>query len=99
LLALAFSSDAGARADAIAWYEELARVEASPLAALSGISLRAGDGQTGAAESVTTAWAPTDDAARRLAAWARAAYEAEVPAPEELPGQLETVPRRPLSPG
>jgi uncharacterized protein len=98
LLALAFSSDAGARADAIAWYEELARVEASPLAELYRIILLAEDGQTEAAESVATAWAPTDDAARRLAAWARAAYEAEVPAPEELRAALEAV-RRQLPPG
>lgn len=98
LLALAFSSDAGARADAIAWYEELARVEASPLAELYRIILLAEDGQTEAAESVTTAWAPTDDAARRLAAWARAAYEAEVPAPEELRAAIEAV-RRELPPG
>ena len=98
LLALAFSSDAGARADAIAWYEELARVEGSPLAELYRIILLAEDGQTEAAESVTTAWAPTDDAARRLAAWARAAYEAEVPAPEELRAAIEAV-RRELPPG
>ena len=98
LLALAFSSDAGARADAIAWYEELARVEGSPLAELYRIILFAEDGQTEAAESVTTAWAPTDDAARRLAAWARAAYEAEVPAPEELRAAIEAV-RRELPPG
>jgi uncharacterized protein len=98
LLALAFSSDAGARADAIAWYEELARVEGSPLAELYRIILLAEDGQTEAAESVATAWAPTDDAARRLAAWARAAYEAEVPAPEELRAAIEAV-RRELPPG
>jgi membrane protease YdiL (CAAX protease family) len=98
LLALAFSSDAGARADAIAWYEELARVEGSPLAELYRIILLAEDGQTEAAESVTTAWAPTDDAARRLAAWARAAYEAEVPAPEELRAAIEAVSRE-LAPG
>ena len=98
LLALAFSSDGGARADAIAWYEELARVEASPLAELYRIILLAEDGQTEAAESVTTAWAPTDDAARRLAAWARAAYEAEVPAPEELRAAIEAVSRE-LPPG
>ena len=98
LLALAFSSDAGARADAIAWYEELARVEGSPLAELYRIILLAEDGQTEAAESVTTAWAPTDDAARRLVAWARAAYEAEVPAPEELRAAIEAV-RRELPPG
>ena len=98
LLALAFSSDAGARADAIAWYEELARVEGSPLAELYRIILLAEDGQTEAAESVATAWAPTDDAARRLAAWARAAYEAEVPAPEELRAANEAV-RRELPPG
>lgn len=98
LLALAFSSDAGARADAIAWYEELARVEGSPLAELYRIILLAEDGQTEAAESVTTAWAPTDDAARRLAAWARAAYEAEVPAPEELRAAIEAVSRE-LPPG
>jgi CAAX protease family protein len=98
LLALAFSSDAGARADAIAWYEELARVEGSPLAELYRIILLAEDGQTEAAESVATAWAPTDDAARRLAAWARAAYEAEVPAPEELRAAIEAV-RRELAPG
>ena len=97
LLALAFSSDAGARADAIAWYEELARVEGSHLAELYRIILLAEDGQTEAAESVTTAWAPTDDAARRLAAWARAAYEAEVPAPEELRAAIEAV-RRELPP-
>jgi membrane protease YdiL (CAAX protease family) len=98
LHALAFSSDAGARADAIAWYEELARLMGSPLAELHRIILLAEDGQTEAAESVATAWAPTDDAARRYAAWARAAYEAEVPSPEELKAAIEAV-RRELSPG
>jgi hypothetical protein len=98
LLAVAFSSDASARADAIAWYEELARVEGSPLAELYRIILLAEDGQTEAAESVATAWAPTDDAARRLAAWARAAYEAEVPPPEELRASIEAVGRE-LPPG
>src|SRR6185436_5643596 len=93
LHALAFSSDSGARADAIAWYEELARVEGSPLAELYRIILLAEDGQSEAAESATKGWAPTDDGARRLAAWARAAYESEVPAPEELRTVLDAVRR------
>jgi membrane protease YdiL (CAAX protease family) len=93
LHALAFSSDSGARADAIAWYEELARVEGSPLAELYRIVLLAEDGQSEAAESVAKAWAPTDDGARRLAAWARSAYESEVPPPEELRTVLDAVRR------
>ena len=41
LHALAFSSDSEARADAISWYEELVRVEGSPLAELHRIILLA----------------------------------------------------------
>ena len=41
LYALAFSSDPEARADAIGWYEEMARVEGSPLAELHRIILLA----------------------------------------------------------
>jgi CAAX protease family protein len=97
LHALAFSADAPARADAIAWYEELARLEGSPLAELYRIILLWEDGQTEAAESVATAWAPTDDTGRQLAAWARTAYEAEPP-PEELRATIDAV-RRELAPG
>ena len=98
LHALAFSSDAGARADAIAWYEELARLEGSPLAELYRIILLAEDGQTEAAESVAAAWAPADDTGRQLAEWARTAYEAEPPPPEELRATIDAV-RRELTPG
>ena len=58
---LAFSSDASARADALAWYDELVRVEGSPLAELYRIVLLAEDGQTEALEAAVTAWAPGDD--------------------------------------
>jgi membrane protease YdiL (CAAX protease family) len=98
LHALAFSSDAGARADAIAWYEELARLEGSPLAELYRIILLAEDGQTEAVESVAAAWAPADDTARELAAWARTAYEAQPPPPEEFRATIAAV-RRELTPG
>ena len=45
-----------------------------------------------------TAWEPGDDWARRLATWARAAYEAEPPPPEELRAALTAV-RRELPSG
>ena len=95
---LAFASDASARADALAWYDELVREEGSPLAELYRIVLLAEDGQTEALEAAVTAWAPGDDEARRLATWARAAYEAEPPPPEELRTALAAV-RRELPSG
>ena len=49
--ALAFSSDAAARADALAWYEELIRVEGSPEGELYRIILLAEDGQAAAARA------------------------------------------------
>ena len=95
---LAFASDASARADALAWYDELVREEGSPLAELCRITLLAEDGQTEALEAAVTTWAPGDDWARRLATWARAAYEAEPPPPEELRTALAAV-RRELPSG
>lgn len=98
LHALAFSSDAAARADAIAWYDELVRVEGSPLAELYRVILLAEDGQTEALEAAVTAWVPGDDWVRRLATWGRAAYETERPPPEELRAALDAV-RRELPAG
>jgi hypothetical protein len=98
LHALAFSSDAVARADALAWYEELIQAEGSPLAELYRIVLLAEDGQAEALEAAVTAWAPGDDSARRLATWGRAAYETELPPMEELRASLAAV-RRELSAG
>jgi hypothetical protein len=98
LHALALSSDAAARADAISWYEELIRVEGAPLAELYRIILLAEDGQTEAVQSAVAAWTPGDDWVRRLAAWARAAYEPEAPSPEELRAALGAA-RLELPPG
>jgi membrane protease YdiL (CAAX protease family) len=96
---LAFSSDTSARADAIAWYEELAEDESSPLAELYRIILLAEDGQTNRVQAALAALAPGDDEwANHLAAWARAAYATEPPSPEALRDALDTA-RRELSPG
>ena len=98
LLDLAFSSDASARADAIAWYDELVRAEGSPLAELYRVILLAENGQTETLEAAMTAWLPGDDWTHRLAAWARAAYDTELPPAEELRAALDAV-RRELPPG
>ena len=60
------------------------------LAELYRIILLAEDGQSEAAESVAKGWAPTDDGARRLAAWARSAYESEVRHRGKSSGRLST---------
>jgi hypothetical protein len=83
LLALALSSDARARADAIGWYEELVREEGSPLAELHRIVLLAEDGRREAVDTALALWTPADEWAGRLAAWARAAY-GPAPGPAEL---------------
>ena len=98
LAALAFSSDAAARADAIAWYEELAQAEGSPLAELYRIILLAEDGQTEAVRSALADRAPGDEWVERLASWARAAYGTEVPPTDELRVALGAV-RQELPPG
>jgi membrane protease YdiL (CAAX protease family) len=96
---LAFSSDASARADAIAWYEELIQAEVSPLPELYRIVLLAEDGQTDAVRAALAAWAPgADDWARRLAGWAGAAYGPEAPPADELRAALGAV-RQGLPPG
>jgi CAAX protease family protein len=98
LHALTLSSDSAARADAISWYEELLRIEDSPLAELHRIVLLAEDGQTEAVQSALTAWAPGDDWGERLSGWARAAYVTERPSPAELRAALDAA-RRELAPG
>jgi len=96
---LAFSSDASARADAIAWYEELAEAESSPLAELYHIVLLAEDGQEDSLRAALGAWAPGDDeAAGRFASWARAAYATDPPPAGELRAALEAA-RAELPPG
>ena len=96
---LAFSSDASARADAIAWYDELTEDEGSPLAELYRIILLAADGQTDRVQAALAALAPGDDEwAMHLASWARAAYAPEPPSPDELREALGTA-RQELSPG
>lgn len=92
LYALALSFDAAARADAIDWYDELVRVEGSPLGELYRVVLLGEDGQTEAVETALAAWAPGDDWAGRLATWARAAYGA-APPPGELRAALGAVRR------
>jgi membrane protease YdiL (CAAX protease family) len=84
LYALALSSDAAARADAIGWYDEIVRTEGSPLGELYRVVLLAEDGQTEAVQTALAAWVPDDDWAGRLAMWAQAAYGAEPPPPGEL---------------
>jgi membrane protease YdiL (CAAX protease family) len=98
LHALASSSDAAARADAISWYDELVRIEGSPRAELHRIILLAEDGQTETVRSVAAAWVPGEAWAARLAECARAAYGKERPPPAELRAALGTV-RRELPPG
>jgi membrane protease YdiL (CAAX protease family) len=77
LFSFFLSSDAEARAEAIGQYEELVREESSPLAELHRIVLLAEDGRTEAVEEALATFSPADDEARRLAAWARAAYGPE----------------------
>ena len=77
LVALALSSDAEARDGAIDWYEELVQEESSPLAELYRIVLLAEDGRTDAVQEAVALFSPADPEARRLAAWARAAYGPE----------------------
>jgi membrane protease YdiL (CAAX protease family) len=91
LFSLALSTDAEARADAIAWYEELVRETGSPLAELHRIVLLAEDGRMDAARAAIAAWTPADDEAGRLAAWARLAYGAETPPPGELRAAIDGV--------
>jgi CAAX protease family protein len=96
---VAFSSEAAARADAIAWYEELVRDADSPLAELYRIILLAEDGQTDAVQSALAARARGDDeSAGRLASWAAAAYAAQPPPPDEIRAALDGV-RREMPPG
>ena len=99
LYVLAFSSDAAARADAIAWYEELVEDEGSPLAELYRIVLLAEDGQTDAVRAALAALAPgNDESASRLALWAAAAYAPAPPPMDDLRAALDGV-RRELPPG
>lgn len=98
LHALAFSSDSAARADAISWYDELVRLEGSPMAELHRLILLAEDGQTEAVQSAVAAWVAGDDWAGRLAVWARAAYGPAPPPPAELRTARAAV-RRELPPG
>jgi membrane protease YdiL (CAAX protease family) len=79
-----YSSDHEARAEAIGWYEEMVRVEGSPLAELYRIVLLAEDGQEDAVEAALGSWTPADDWAGRLATWAQAAYGTDAPAATEL---------------
>ena len=98
LLALALSSDAAARGDAILWYEELVREESSPVAELHRIVLLAEDQQHESVQAALDAWTPTDPIVARLAEWARAAYDSTPPSPAELRGALDAV-RRELQAG
>jgi hypothetical protein len=93
LYALALSSDPAARADAIGWYDELVRVEGSPLGELYRVILLAEDGQSEAVETALAAWLPEDDWAGRLAAWAQAAYGPKPPPPDEVRAALGAIRR------
>ena len=93
LLALAVSPEQDARADALRWYDEMVSLESSPLAELYRIVLLAEDGQEEAVAEALAAWAPSDDAPGRLAAWARAAYAEPPPSRDELRVALEAAPR------
>ena len=66
-LALALSSDAEARSDAILWYEELVQEESSPVAELHRIVLLAEDEQQESVQAALDAWTPTDPSVARLA--------------------------------
>jgi membrane protease YdiL (CAAX protease family) len=79
-----YSTDHEARIEAIGWYEEMVRVEGSPLAELYRIILLAEDGQADAVEAALDSWTPGDDWAGRVATWARAAYGADMPSADEL---------------
>ena len=81
LIAFALASDAEARAEAIDQYEELVREESSPLAELHRIVLLAEDSRTESVQEALATFVPADDGARRLAAWAHAAYGPE-PVPD-----------------
>src|SRR5262245_30000845 len=92
----AFSTDHEARVEAIEWYEEMVRIEGSPLAELYRIVLLAEDGQTGAVEAALGSWTPADEWAGRLVTWSRVAYGAERPSPADIRSVLGEV-RRELS--
>ena len=98
LLRFALASDAEARDDAIAWYEELVEEESSPVAELHRIVLLAEDGHDEAVRAALAAWDPTHPEVARLAALARAAYSPALPAPEDLRAAIDAV-RRELAPG
>jgi membrane protease YdiL (CAAX protease family) len=98
LLRFALASDAEARDDAIAWYEELVEEVSSPVAELHRIVLLAEDGQDQAVQAALAAWDPTHTEVAQLAALARAAYSPVVPAPEDLRAAIDAV-RRELTPG
>jgi uncharacterized protein len=98
LFALVLASDAEARAEAIGQYEELVGEESSPAAELYRIVLLAEDGRTESVQDALAAFSPADDEARRLAAWAHAAYGSE-PVPDgERRAAIAGV-RRDLRPG
>jgi len=98
VLEIALSSDADARRDAIAWYDELVGEESSPVAELHRLVLLAEDRQAEAVERALAIWTPTDAEVARLATWARLAYEPEPPSPVELRAGIEAI-RRELPPG
>jgi hypothetical protein len=87
-----------ARDAAIDWYEELVSEVGSPRAELHRLVLLAEAGRTDAVEEAVAAWAPADDEARRLAAWAHAAYGGEPASEGELRAALDGV-RRDLPAG
>jgi hypothetical protein len=92
LYALVFSSDADARADAIAWYDELVARDASPVAELERVVLLAEDGRADAVAAALAAWEPGDDEATRLLGWAEAAYGPEPADPEAVRAALAVAP-------
>jgi membrane protease YdiL (CAAX protease family) len=98
IFTLALSSDTVARDAAIDWYEELVSEVGSPRAELHRLVLLAEAGRTDAVEEAVAAWAPADDEARRLAAWAHAAYGGEPASEGELRAALDGV-RRDLPAG
>jgi membrane protease YdiL (CAAX protease family) len=91
LYALVFSSDAAARADAIAWYDELVAQDASPTAELERVVLLAEDGRDAGVAAALAAWEPGDDEATRLLAWAEVAYGAGPADPEASRAALTAV--------
>jgi membrane protease YdiL (CAAX protease family) len=98
LLGVALSSDAEARGDAIAWYEELVREEISPVAELHRVVLLAEDRQPEAVQAALAAWTPADGDVARLARAARAAYEPAPPPSAEIQAAVGVV-RHELPPG